>query len=150
MIEASFWGKRLQPKLVAACRQLGMHGHFERIENAVGTGTPDVDYCIDAVAGKLELKYTDHHPVRAATPVLGRDNGLRRSQIIWIAKRQQAGGRVFVAIGSPAATWVIDTVGMTPLGLKHLEMMSAETLAGASAWNSIEDHWRHLPRVLAR
>jgi len=149
MKESDFWSSRLRPRLAQACRDAGMLGHFERVENAVGTGTPDVDYCVAGVAGKIELKYAVRHPVRASTPVLGRGNGLRRSQVIWIIRRNYVGGQVFVAIGSPHNTWFITTLDKTPDELAALEMLSAGELDAVSVWHNDRDDWSTLPRVLA-
>jgi hypothetical protein len=146
--ESSFWATRLRPKLTAACVSAGVQYHFERVENAVASGTPDVDYCINGRAGKLELKYTPRHPARATTPVLGRSCGLRRSQLIWIWRRLRAGGRVYVVIGTPRTTWVIDTRGRTATELSGLELRTAPELSEISAWCADSASWATLPSVL--
>lgn len=138
MIEATFWRDRIKPKLVSQCRLLEYRHHFERIENAVASGGPDVDFCIKGIEGKIELKYAQKHPVRETTPVLGKGNGLRRSQVIWIAKRLHAGGRVFVAIGTPVATWLIDVRGWNPRQLMGIEALTAPGLREISAWHSFQ------------
>lgn len=148
MKESSFWATRLRPKLTAACVACELPHHFERVENAVASGTPDVDYCINGCAGKLELKYTQRHPARATTPVLGRGNGLRRSQIVWIWRRLRAGGRVFVAIGTPQSTWIIDARGRSPAELAGLELRTAQELAEISAWCADSHFWGTLPLTL--
>ncbi len=148
MKESSFWATRLRPRLTAACVAAGLPHHFERVENAVASGTPDVDYCINECAGKLELKYTPRHPARASTPVLGRGNGLRRTQIVWIWRRLRAGGRVFVVIGTPRTTWVMDTRGRSPLELAGLELRTAPELDEISAWCADSQPWGALPTTL--
>lgn len=148
MKESSFWATRLRPRLTAACVAAGLPHHFERVENAVASGTPDVDYCIDGRAGKLELKYTPRHPARASTPVLGRGNGLRRTQIVWIWRRLRAGGRVLVVIGTPRTTWAIDTRGRSPPELIGLELRTAPELNEISAWCSDSQPWGTLPTTL--
>ena len=114
----------------------------------MATGTPDVDFCIDSVPGKIELKYSPSHPVRSSTPVLGRGNGLRRSQIIWVSRRNYAGGQVYVAIGTPRSTWFVATRGRTPAQLAGLELLAAPELAKISAWCADSHDWATLPRVL--
>lgn len=150
MNEATFWKDRLRPLLLRECRALGLRHHFERVENAVGVGDPDVDYCIDGVAGKMELKYVPKHPARLATPVLGRGKGMRRSQIVWAAKRLHAGGRVFLAIGTPAATWVIDLHGWKARDMKALDFATAPRLHEISAWCSFSGDPGRLPLTLGR
>ncbi|OGC95808.1 MAG: hypothetical protein A2W25_15140 [candidate division Zixibacteria bacterium RBG_16_53_22] len=78
--------------------KLNHFGHFERVENGVGVGTPDIDFCVHGVEGKIELKYLAHYPVREGTRLLGR-NGLRQEQVVWISRRCRHEGRVFVLVG---------------------------------------------------
>jgi len=150
VIEARFWTARLRPLLVNECRAAGMRCHFERVENAVAVGTPDVDYCVAGVHGKMELKYAPRHPVRSSTPVLGRGNGLRRSQIIWAARRLSAGGRVFVAIGDPEGTWLID-LAHHPLPVwPEIELWTASRLGESAAWHSFQLIGPTLPQAITR
>lgn len=79
-------------------QHIGSAGHFERIENGVASGTPDVSFCIGGVEGHIELKFVKKYPKRASTPLLG-NAGLRKEQIVWAIQRCRAGGRVFVLIG---------------------------------------------------
>lgn len=148
MKEKTFWTNRLRPLLIKECQLTRMRGHFERVENAVATGTPDVDFCIAGVPGKIELKYTNYHPVRPGTPVLGRGNGLRRSQVVWIARRLYAGGTVFLAVGTPRATWVINLRGWDPQTLPDLALYNAPRLQQISAWCDVSVVPGTLPRVL--
>lgn len=148
MIEAGFWTDYLGPLLKRQCQELRLHAHFERVENAVGVGDPDVDYCIEGAAGKIELKYATSHPARPATPVLGRGNGMRRSQIIWACRRLAAGGRVFLAIGTPDAAWVINLKGYTPQDMGALELASAPRLREICAWHRGSGVGVYLPPTL--
>jgi hypothetical protein len=38
------------------------YGHFERVENAFGSGMPDVNYCVSGTEGWLELKARPRWP----------------------------------------------------------------------------------------
>ena len=89
MSEARFW-KRLRDKLPT--------GHYVRIENLVGPGTFDVNFCVEGTEGFFEMKYVSWFPARPSTPVLGR-HGLSPEQMIWVEQRLRAGGRAFMAIG---------------------------------------------------
>jgi hypothetical protein len=64
-------------------------GHVERIENAVGKGTPDVNLCFSGLELWLELKILDDGSRL-------RKNDPRPEQVIWHIKRQEAGGRCFL------------------------------------------------------
>ena len=69
---------------------------LERIENDVGRGTPDVNYCIAGKAGWIELKFLPKWPKRAATLV--RVDHFTKEQKIFLHNYSMAGGRCFVWI----------------------------------------------------
>lgn len=65
----------------------GAQVHWQRIElGAVGSGVPDLNYCIDGVEGWAELKATDTYTIPFKRPY----------QPSWIDRRTRAGGRVVV------------------------------------------------------
>jgi hypothetical protein len=64
-------------------------GHVERIENAIGKGTPDVNMCFKGLDIWLELKILDEKGQF-------NKNDPRPEQIIWHIKRQEAEGRCFI------------------------------------------------------
>lgn len=85
MSEASFWDylrKVLPPT-----------GHYSRIESETAQGFPDIHYTIDGRSGTIELKSAH---TKRDTPFSGGDEGLRRSQIIWMDEEDRAGGRVWI------------------------------------------------------
>lgn len=78
---------------------LRQYGTFDRIETATVSGVPDVDYCIDGVEGKIELKAVKRYPLRDSSMLFPTGTGLRPAQIAWIVKRLMHKGRVFLLIG---------------------------------------------------
>jgi hypothetical protein len=71
-------------------------GHFERIENMVGVGRPDVNYCVRGVEGNIELKHAMNWPRRPETPLpLPHYTPQQRN---WQRDRERAGGRVYVLL----------------------------------------------------
>lgn len=73
--------------------------HAERIENLVDVGTPDLLVLApNNVVTPVELKAVLTFPVRAATPVLGRD-GLNKDQKNWHLSWKQNGGRSAILVG---------------------------------------------------
>lgn len=65
----------------------------QRVENACGRGTPDVNY----VGGWIELKQQDAWPKKPETPLkLGHD--LTIEQRIWLTRREDKGGIALVLI----------------------------------------------------
>ena len=69
--------------------------NYQRIENLVDTGRPDVDWLIKGVFSCVELKAVENAPVRATTRVFGPD-GLSVAQRNWHMSWEQAGGKSFV------------------------------------------------------
>lgn len=135
--EADFWTRRLRPMLVYACRKAKLNYTFERVENSVGTGTPDVDYCVESAHGKIELKYSPTDRKRGTSMVLGQGNGLRRSQVIWAVRRLVAGGRVFMVIGTPSRVWLLDLVTYTPREMYAIETYSRDKLDNVATWSNL-------------
>lgn len=72
------------------------YGHFERIENMVGRGRPDVNYCVVGVEGNIELKQIAAWPKKPETVV--EVDHFTPQQRIWIRTRLSAGGRVYVLL----------------------------------------------------
>lgn len=148
MDEAGFWSGKLRGTLVKQCQALQLRHHFERVENTVADGTPDVDYCIAGVAGKIELKWSDHHPVRDTSQVLKKDSGLRRSQIVFASRRVWAGGLVFAIIGTPVEVWCLDLRYLTPEQMAGIATASPLVLRALACWHTGRDPWDTLPGVL--
>lgn len=82
---------------------------LQRLENAVGTGHPDVEGCIDGAQIWIELKSNLKHPVRSTTIIHPK---LRQSQSEWHRDRTAAGSRchwvlIQVGDGSKASLYLI-------------------------------------------
>ena len=147
MDEAGFWSDRLRPNLVKSCQALGLRHHFVRVENVVHEGDPDVDFVIDGVAGKIELKFGDNHCGDTAQ-VLGKGKGMRRDQIIYASKHTWAGGRVWLLIGNQMAAWLIDLRGMTPEAMDGLATATPCQLRQIAAWHCGQRMGGDLPLAL--
>jgi len=91
MSESQLWDRVRKGLVEASDLKIDIH----RVENMVGAGMPDVNFCYKGVEGWVELKHADKPPARDSTPVY-HSGGLRPDQIVWIHKRARAGGRVFV------------------------------------------------------
>lgn len=77
-------------------RHVKFFGHFDRIENMIGRGMPDVTYACRKVEGFIELKHADAWPVKPDTPLALPH--YTPQQRIWSQQRMQAGGRVYVLL----------------------------------------------------
>lgn len=76
--------------------RMKIHGHFDRIENMVGCGMPDVTYCVQRVEGFIELKQVKEWPARPDTAVA--IPHYSPGQRLWARQRISAGGRVYLLL----------------------------------------------------
>ena len=65
-------------------------GHYNRIENAVSSGMPDVHLCIEGKDYFIEVKEVESIDCQVS---------LRPAQYLWAVNRMRAGGDVYVLIG---------------------------------------------------
>lgn len=72
-----------------------------RVENTVGSGTPDVNY----TEGWIELKFAKYWPKREATPL--RLDHFVPEQRAWLTKRRKAGGKAFVLLKVGSDEWLL-------------------------------------------
>lgn len=73
------------------------HVHWSRIENIAGTGIPDLNGCYLGREVWLELKMFS-----------GRQIQVRSSQLVWMTKRIQVGGRVLLMARTPNEIWLFE------------------------------------------
>lgn len=95
-LESALWDRCSRGAV--ALRNSGHRVDMKRIENAVSSGHPDVEGCIDGLQLWIELK-SCKRPVRPDTPIRPKK---RQSQEIWHAKRAKAGCRI---------NWILIQVG---------------------------------------
>lgn len=101
--------------------------HIQRIENAVDTGTPDVEYCHEGRQGWIELKVAKK-PARAATPV--RIRHFSKEQRLWHRDRVKSGGRSFILVQVEREYFLFTgTLGAVLLDTLDLESMRDMSLA---------------------
>jgi hypothetical protein len=71
------------------------HGHWQRHEDGISKGIPDVSFCIKGVEGWIELKEIEHWPIREKTIVAFR---WEPEQRFWARKRGSHGGNVWLLL----------------------------------------------------
>jgi hypothetical protein len=73
---------------------------FERIENGLLAGMPDVNYCMSGYEGWIEIKAPEE-PKREATPLFGSNHPVSIEQINWMHTQHMAMGQswLFIATG---------------------------------------------------
>lgn len=64
---------------------------IERVENGIGVGAPDINFCIEGKEGWLELK-SPMEPKKASTPLFGSNHRVSQDQKNWFLRQHQAGG----------------------------------------------------------
>jgi len=89
--------KNLWNKLRATIQRMEVGGRWERVENGVGSGMPDVSYCVKGREGWIELKH-GRMPSKDSTEVFKSQRGLDITQINWHYNQHQAGGQSFILI----------------------------------------------------
>lgn len=70
-------------------------GHWQRIEDGLSRGVPDVNYCIRGAEGWIELKQIGDWPKRKTTPVSFR---WEKEQRFWARRRGKNGGLVWLLL----------------------------------------------------
>lgn len=94
-----------------------LHGHFYKVENVMGTGTPDVGYAMKhegyKINGVIELKMASTIFVspKATVNIWPK---IRPEQYAWWIKHRNAGGNVLVIIG-----WVSGRLLIVPPSRVH-------------------------------
>lgn len=134
--DGGLWG-RLRPVLP----RRGVHG--ARVENAVGTGTPDVWLRTEAFGAWLELKYSKAWPKRSTTLV--RLRHFSTDQRRWLVREGAAGGHAGVL-------WQIDNEYLL-FGWWHAPQLGQCTRAELyelALWHDTTLAWQPLKAGLCR
>ena len=116
---------------------------IDRVENAMLTGMPDVNYCIGGREGWIEIKYPTE-PVRASTPLFGSSHKLSQEQMNWLLRQHQAGGTAYILIVTDKR-WILvdklyaDVINKLTLGeiLQNCLWESSKPVKGEEPWNSL-------------
>ncbi len=129
-------------------KHMVQHGdRVDRIENIVGFGTPDVNFCIEGVEGWIEIK-SPEEPKRASSKLFAGKHKLNQDQKNWFLKQKNAKGRGYVLICTDKRWMLID-------GCKYgdqINDMTVEELYGISIWAAtkpiIKKGWIVLRKML--
>lgn len=105
---------------------------FERVENGLLTGMPDVNYCLVGVEGWIELKCPDE-PKRPDTPLFGSNHKVEVEQRNWMLRQARAGGRGWLFIATEQRLMLIEGKKVGDLSGKINEMTTHQ-LERISKW----------------
>ena len=122
---------------------------WDRIENGVGVGMPDTNYCINGCEGWMEIK-SPIEPARVQTPLFGSNHNLSQDQKNWFKRQMLAGGRAYIMI-STDQRWIL-------IHGKHADTVNDLTVQGLlsiAAWVSLKpvrdvSGWAKLREALQR
>jgi len=127
---------------------------FERVENGLGEGMPDVNYCMEGAEGWIELK-APNLPARATTPLLKSQHQLSQAQVNWFIRQKQARGRAFLYIATTSDLLLIkrdDVVKhglmLNELPLEELKQMFACWTLHQSLKSARVQRWEDLREIL--
>lgn len=110
---------------------------FERVENGIAAGWPDVNYCLRPGAeGWIELK-APTEPAKADTRLLNSNGNhpMTIEQLNWMLSQHQAGGRVFLFVATKQRLLLLPAPKVIKL---HLEVnnQTAQQLERISIWHT--------------
>ena len=104
---------------------------FERVENGLAVGMPDVNYCIAGQEGWLEIK-APKEPARAGTALFGAGNHqVSIDQINWMHRQHLAGGFSFLFIYTGKRMLLIQGARVASLERRINELPLSEMLQQA-------------------
>ena len=116
-------------------KALGKQVRLERVENAVGTGRPDVDALVNGLFTPIELKMVEVPPVRPTTPVLGEKAGLRLDQRNWHLDWRRWGGRSMIIVGVEARIYAFGGWCADEINGWNIEQFERNALA--NTWDGV-------------
>ena len=106
---------------------------FERVENGLGEGWPDCNYCMVGSEGWIEIK-APHEPVRPDTPLFASNHQVSIEQINWLHNQHMAGGNGWLFIATEKRLMIIHGGRVAQLGRK-VNTMTVAQLIKCAAWH---------------
>lgn len=105
---------------------------IERIENVIGVGTFDCNYCVRGDEGWLEIK-APTEPKRPSTPLFGSNHKVSQDQANWALSQRKAGGRAMFWIGTDRRRLL-----MSGSLADQLNKMTVTELVEESLWHRLK------------
>jgi hypothetical protein len=119
-----------------------------RVENALETGMPDVNYCIKSVEGWIEIKYPTE-PKRENTRLFGSSHKFSQDQLNWILEQRNAGGIVWLFIVTDKRYILVNSKWA-----EYINDMTLWQILVESSWAALKPNrnaklWEELWKILA-
>ena len=122
--------------------------HWNTIENGVGRGIPDAEFCAPGgVTGWIEYKFTGGSVVAIAP-----------EQIAWHLRRARNGGKSYIAVRRKAAAgkrreardelWLVKGAGAEELARDGLLRMREEIVIGRWSGGIAKWNWEEVQKIL--
>lgn len=109
---------------------------FERVENGLGTGWPDVNYCMEGNEGWIEIKCPEE-PARPTTALFGNGNHqVSVDQCNWLLKQANASGIGWLFIATKHRLMMIPGARVGRIGIA-VNKMTAFELEKISVWKTL-------------
>lgn len=107
---------------------------WDRIENGLAAGTPDVNYCIMGAEGWIEVK-APTEPKREDTPLFASNHPVSIEQINWFHRQAMADGVGWLLIVTKERIMLLKGSTVASLGRKVNELTVAQLRKHA--------HWKY-------
>lgn len=126
---------------------------FERVENGLVNGMPDVNYCFAGTEGWIEIKAPEE-PARPTTALFGAGNHtVSVEQCNWMLKQSQARGRSYLFIATQARLVLLQGEEVGKRG-QQINKMTAHEIERIAIWKTqmpVTDQvrWFDLREILA-
>ena len=122
---------------------------WDRMENGVGVGMPDINFCMNGKEGWIEIK-SPTEPKRPDTPLFGSNHPVSQEQKNWFKRQALAGGRAYVLIGTDKR-WLL-------IHGKHADavnILTVDDLIGIAEWFALKPvrdimAWSNLREALTK
>lgn len=103
---------------------------LDRVENAVVTGMPDINFCSGDVECWIEQK-SPKEPVRSTTRLFGSNHKVSQEQMNWFKRQMTAGGNAYFIIATDKR-WML-------IGGEHADKindMTVQELLDIALWST--------------
>ena len=113
---------------------------MERVENAVGEGTPDVTVLVNGYVTPTELKAVNAPPARPTTRLIPSGDGLSIEQRNWHLAWQQHGGQSLIVVGC-GRTIIFGVEGKFADDINSWSLETMARFAVAASWSELAWHY---------
>lgn len=115
--------KTLWNRLRAEIQRQKLGGRWQRVENGVATGMPDVNFCINGLEGWIELKH-GKKPIKGDTIVFKSQRGMEQAQVNWHFDQHRNGGVSWILIQLDKAFFAVKGADAARVNVMSMDEMA--------------------------